>query len=349
MSTMEDIIRAASAQPEDRPDGPDGGASSAAPGAPLDDAMQARTVWLAERRTGIGGSDAAAALGLNRWKSTYQLWLEKTGQEEEPDLNDVEAVRWGNLLENVVAQEYATRTGRTVHRVNRILRHPQHSFMLANVDRRVVGERRGLECKTAGFWAGNSEDWGPSGTDNVPEHYLVQVMHYLAVTGYEVFDLAVLIGGQDFRIYSIPRNEALIAAMIERERIFWHHVEEMQPPAPTTMDDARRRWPRSLALTIEASADIASAEEQLRVIESEIKDFEAAADVLKAKIASYMGESDTLTFGGRPLRTFKTQQRSILNQGRLKDLYPEAYQVCLDSMEIRIMRAVKASKKGEAA
>lgn len=186
--------------------------------------------WLALRKTGIGGSDAAIVAGLSGFETALGLYLVKTGDiEPDSDSEQNEAMRWGHLLEDVVAEEYSRRTGNKIRRNNRMLRSKQWPFMLANLDREIVGEPRLLECKTARF---GGPEWGPSGTDQVPEAYLIQCQHYLAVTNKREIDLAVLIGGQDFRVYRIARNESLINSLILIEEQFWNQVKQGVPPEP---------------------------------------------------------------------------------------------------------------------
>jgi putative phage-type endonuclease len=271
--------------------------------------------WLELRQLGVGGSDAAAVLGLSPYKTNFALWEEKTGLRAPEDLSDNEAVHWGNVLEEPVAQEFARRTGRKVRRVNAMLRHPEHPFMLANIDREIVAEDGGkpeiLECKTAGHWAANSEQWGPTDTDLVPAPYLVQTMHYLAVTGRDRARIAALIGGQELRLYTVERNEDLIAALIEREREFWHAVETRTAPAIIDLADAKRAFPISVEGEIDCfgRSDVFDAVLDLR----EQKRLHKAADdqikTLQGIIAGFMGERSTLTRLGDRLLTWKTQSR----------------------------------------
>lgn len=109
--------------------------------------MQNRSKWLKMRKAGIGGSEAAAIVGLNPWKSAFQLWMEKTGQVEPEDLSDNEYVYWGNVLEQAVADRFCELTGKKVQRRG-MLQDDEYPYMLASVDRMVVGENAGLECKT---------------------------------------------------------------------------------------------------------------------------------------------------------------------------------------------------------
>ena len=154
-----------------------------------------RNNWLAYRKQGIGSSDAAAAVGLNPYQSALALWLNKTGRDEnltQPDPDDEDSpCYWGNVLEPIVAMQYSRRTGNRVRRINAVLQHPdpQYAWMLANIDREVVGnsEVQILECKTAGIHG--SRLW----KQGVPEYVQLQVQHQLAVTGTQAADVAVLL------------------------------------------------------------------------------------------------------------------------------------------------------------
>jgi len=191
-----------------------------------------REEWLAVRKRGIGSSDAAAAVGLNPYKSALELWLEKTGREDKLpsiDPHDEESpMYWGNILEPIVAKHYSSRSGHRVRRLNAVLQHPQPelSWMLANIDREVMGsdEVQILECKTAGI--NGARLW----KEGVPEYVQLQVQHQLAVTGKKAADVAVLLGGQHLEIYRIQRDDELIARLIQLERQFWHYVETDTPP-----------------------------------------------------------------------------------------------------------------------
>lgn len=191
-----------------------------------------REDWLEVRKQGIGSSDAAAAVGLNPYKSQLELWLEKTGRDgnlPKVDPHDEESpLYWGTLLEHIVAAHYTKRTGNRVRRINAVLQHPDPAlpWMLANIDREVTGapDVQILECKTAGI--NGSRLW----RDGVPEYVQLQVHHQLAVTGKQAADVAVLLGGQHLEIHRIERDDRLIARLIDLERQFWHYVESDTPP-----------------------------------------------------------------------------------------------------------------------
>ncbi|EOW2629958.1 YqaJ viral recombinase family protein [Enterococcus hirae] len=171
--------------------------------------------WLEDRKRGIGGSDVATVLGLNKYKSPYQLWLEKTGQIELKD-SESEPAYWGNVLEEVVAKEFQERTGKKVRRRNQVFEHPLHPFLRANIDRDVVGENAILECKTANQFL--SKEWEG---EEVPLSYLCQVQHYMNVLNKDYCYIAVLIGGQRFIWKRVERDQELIDIITERLVDFW--------------------------------------------------------------------------------------------------------------------------------
>jgi putative phage-type endonuclease len=215
-----------------------------------------RETWLSVRGGGIGSSDAAAAVGLSSYKSPLELWMEKTGRQSAPDLAANDAVFWGTLLEPIIAQVYADKTGAKVRRLNAVLQHPEQSFMLANLDRVVQHPTDGsgiLEVKTAGFRSAAFWELG------VPAGYQCQVLHQLAVTGKPWADVAVLIGGQDFRVYRVLRDDDKIADLIEREQKFWQFVEQDTPPAVDGSESSGRAlvslYPKDTGLVLDCSDD----------------------------------------------------------------------------------------------
>lgn len=180
--------------------------------------------WLKTRDLGIGGSDAAVIMGLNSYKSPYQLWMEKTGQVEPPDLSDNQYVYWGTKNEANIADWFQEETGKKVKRLG-TLRSREYPFILANVDRTVIGENAGLEIKTAGV--SQYRKWKD---DEIPDAYYCQCLHYLAVTGADRWYIAVLIGGNEAIRKTVERNEEDIKALIEAEKDFWDHVVTRTPP-----------------------------------------------------------------------------------------------------------------------
>lgn len=186
--------------------------------------MQNREAWLAMRNKGIGGSEAACIIGMSKWKSPFQLWLEKTGQVEPEDISDKECVYWGNVFEQAVADRFCIETGKKVRRQG-MLQDELYPFMFANVDRWVVGENAGLECKTTNAF--NKDEWEG---DNIPDAYYCQCQWYMMVTGADKWYIACLIGGNSFVWKEVPRNEETITALRDAAIIFWTKVADKQMP-----------------------------------------------------------------------------------------------------------------------
>jgi putative phage-type endonuclease len=179
--------------------------------------------WLDLRRQGIGGSDAAAIAGVSRWKCPFQVYLEKLGDFEIPLEN--EPVYWGNVLEDTVAREFQKRSGKKVRRRKAIFRCDENPFMIANIDREVIGEKTGLECKTTSAW--NGSHWTD---ESIPDEYMLQCQHYMKVMDWDYMYLAVFIGGQNFKWLRINRDDELISLLVSIEEDFWERVKRQDPP-----------------------------------------------------------------------------------------------------------------------
>lgn len=185
-----------------------------------------RDEWLAERRNGIGGSDAGAVVGLNKYRNAFDVYADKLGMTE--PVPDNEAMRQGRDLEEYVAQRFCEETGKKVRRRNSMMINTEYPFARANVDRMIVGENAGLECKTANVLSLQRYKNG-----EYPSEYYCQCVHYMAVTGADRWYLAVLVFGTEFKIFTIERDEEEIAALTEAERSFWeNNVQKREPPAP---------------------------------------------------------------------------------------------------------------------
>ena len=186
-----------------------------------------REKWLELRRNGIGGSEASAIMGLNPYSSPLHVYMDKIGKGKEEEPN--EAMIQGTDLEAYVAERFTRDTGMKVRKVNRILQHPEYPWMLANIDREVVGLNAGLECKTTSPFSKFKFDDG-----EINPHYYWQSMHYMAVTGAERWFVAVLVLGKAFHVFEIKRDESAIQRLFEAEMAFWeNNVIPKVPPLPT--------------------------------------------------------------------------------------------------------------------
>ena len=282
-----------------------------------------RIEWLQLRKSGIGGSDASAILGFNRYKSAFQLYIEKTSEFVEE--SDSEAAYWGNVLEDVVAKEFAKRTGKKIRKINRMLRHPKHYFMTANLDRDVVGEKAFLECKTASEYLKDS--WNG---EDVPAAYLCQLQHYLAVTGYEKAYIAVLIGGNKFVWKEVARDDEFIELMIQHEKAFWeNHVLADVPPAIDGSSSASellaKMYPQDDGSAIMLDEQSNTLIEAIESIKTEEKQLEMQRKEYENQLKMMLGESAE-GHSDRFKVTYKTIASSRLDSKRLKEEQPAIYE-----------------------
>lgn len=278
--------------------------------------------WLQWRKKGIGGSDAAAILGLNKYKSAFTVFLEKTTNYTERVHND--AIEAGKRLEPVIAEWFEDKTGLKTAKVNAILQHPEYPFMLANIDRRIVGRSEGLEIKTASEYF--KKEWEG---DEVPLPYLLQCNHYMAVTGYDAWWIAVLIGGNKLVYKKIERDEEVIRLLIEKEKEFWEqHVEANVPPEYDSSDNCtnylheqfRQSVPGEIALPSQAEDLIQGylhAKEQIEFFSELKKKYEN-------QLKGLLGEYEVGTFQDYKI-TWKRYEQSRFDSQRFKKDHPDLY------------------------
>lgn len=284
-----------------------------------------RAQWLQDRRAGIGGSDVAAILGLSPWRSPLDLYLDKTGAAEPQP--DSEPMYWGLRLEDIVAAEWQERTGRKVQRINTMQRDARRPWMLANIDRAIVtpgsrarladdGTLRGaeglLECKTASAYS--AADWqGLDGSDALPVHYAAQGMWYLAVTGQDVCEFAVLIGGQRYAMRRVERDDETIRGLVDQAEAFWRgHVLAGVPPAPRSAADAARLWRRDSGemQAIDDATGLLVTLNELRSMRDLAKKTDAHIDQLSDALKLAIGPAAGLSIGGQPVCTWKAAKDS---------------------------------------
>lgn len=279
--------------------------------------MNSRNEWLAKRRLGIGGSDAAAILGASRYKTRADVWLDKTGRAA--DIEENEPMHWGNVLEPVVRNEYVARTGRDVTQPP-MMASEHFPWMLANLDG-VSGDRI-LEIKTAR----NDAGWGEPGSDEIPLEYSAQVHHYMIVTGLVMADVAVLIGGSDFRIYTVEADRELHLAMIDREREFWHLVETDTMPEPVDAREVQALFAKDNGATVQASEAVYLACQRLKSVKDNLKQIDAEKDLLEGQIKLAIGEAAALELDGMTLATWKAaKDSSRFDTDAFKVAHPELF------------------------
>lgn len=321
--------------------------------------------WRQNRRNGIGGSDIAAVMGLNRYRGAIDVFREKTEPEQRADEPN-DAIHFGVILEDVVAKEFARRTGMKVQRINATF---VDGIRIANIDRAIVnpaiaGRVRAfdekdahgrhmstdalLECKTAG--ARSAWRWGPSQEDeikagevtseaSVPMEYLAQVQWYLGVTGCNIAHIAVLIGGQDFRVYQVKRDDNLIQRMYDIADDFWmKHVETGDCPAPATAEEAQKVWREDDGTCIEADGDTATALGELLTLKAQAKELSEKIAEKEEEVKLFIGKHQNLTLDGNKVASWKSGARTVLDSRRLKEDLPDIFERYLKKSTSRTFR-----------
>ena len=286
-------------------------------------ANMSREEWLKLRKSGIGGSDAGAICGLNPYASPMSVYRDKTCE----DLSDLdsESMRQGRDLEDYVARRFVEATGLKVRRSNMMYRSDAHPFMIADVDRLIVGEGAGLECKTASAY--NADKWKDG---EVPLHYLMQCCHYMAVTGRRAWYIAVVILGQEFKYARIDRDRDLITKLIAIEEAFWNnHVLPRVIPAPDgskACDEVLEQYFHRARK--ESSIPLVGFDEKLNrrtALLGQIAELEREQKQIEQEVKLYMQDNE-LASSDRYRVSWTNVDTARLDTKRLKAEKPDIYQ-----------------------
>ncbi|MBS6957634.1 MAG: YqaJ viral recombinase family protein [Proteobacteria bacterium] len=335
-----------------------------------------RVAWLEGRRRGIGGSDVAAVLSLNPWKTPLDVWNDKLGLSEDKGMS--EPAYWGTVLEDTVAREFQQRTGMKVQKVSHQFVDPECGWMIANIDRAIInreiakkvrplldveeieryanitGVERPIntdvafEAKTA--HAFTADLWGPSQeleikqnnikTEHViPLYYETQIQWYCGILKLRGMYLAVLIGGSDFRMYWIDARPDVFQVIKEKCAAFWNnHVLTKTPPEPINIDDVLKLYGKSNGKALEAQGELAIDYGEYARIAGEIKELQKQQDALKTKLAIGMKDNEILTLDGKKVLTYKTQSRKFFDTNSFKEDHLDDFYDYLKESSTRIMR-----------
>lgn len=264
---------------------------------------------LAERAAGLGASDCAPAVGLSRWKTSLELYLEKIGAA--PAANDDEALylEMGDALEPVALSRFTKKTHFTVSDRQKKVVDPHWSRRWVRLDG-LSSDGGLIEAKSCGF--ADPAEWGDELEDDaVPMHYLMQVQHALACTGLTHAWMPLIISNRQFRLYRVKRDDELIELLTAREREFWARVEARDPPPPANLKDVKLRWPSHVATRVEATEEVAVALAEHRAVKEHIKAAEIEEERLKLIVQQHMGDAAELVdVAGSVLCTFKQAKAS---------------------------------------
>jgi putative phage-type endonuclease len=305
-----------------------------------------------DRSKYIGGSDIGAILGLSRFRSPLEVWMEKTGKQTKK--LDSLPLRFGSFVEEFVASEYSRATGFELIHDESIYMHREHSFMSAHIDRFVLesstssptsSPTRILECKTANPFA--SSEWGEVGSDEVPMSYLCQCLWYMAITNINQVDLAVLFGNSDFRIYEITRDYELENVILQKAILFWneHVVKDLPPPISSEQDCQTLFSKGDSTKSVQAKNETLELTKRLSLLNSEIDALEIEVSTIKQNIMNQMGEAETLTYQGKAIATWKAPKPSFrLDSKALEADHPQiasAYKIPIQNSRRLVIKQLR--------
>lgn len=289
-----------------------------------------------DRTKYLGGSDVAAILGISPWRTPLEVYLDKVQPREKPvDPNKQRVFTRGQRMEPYVIDLLAEETGmEIIHRGNRYI-HRDYGFIAAEIDAEAASGEN-IEIKTVSPF--KAKEWGEVQTDAIPVHYTAQAMHGLMVTGKQVCVFGVLIGGDDFRIYRVERDEETIQAILEKEVAFWDRIKNLNPPEATSVSDISLMFEKDAGTSIEADGKALALFNDLRDMKSRFKSLEEEIEVSEEKLKLYMQEHSILTLDGKPLCTWKTQVSNRFDQKAFQLENPGLYEKFKKTTSSRVFR-----------
>jgi putative phage-type endonuclease len=297
-----------------------------------------------DRTRGLGGSDMAAILGIDRFRTPLDVYLEKIG--EAPPREQTEAMRWGILLEDDIAAEWARRKGVKVRRRNQPVVHPEHPWMVGHIDRLVEGKNEGLEVKLASVG-----DWGEDDTDEIPPYYLPQPHHYMTAKRADRWHVAALLvkwGPPQLHSYTIERDDEMSGILIEAgEKFLRDHVEPRVPPDPTSSEQASLLWRQAVT-----GKHVLANEDTLRVIR-DLEEVKAAQkslaedrDRMELLLKAHLQDAEAcVDEANKSLLTWKEQTSNRFDTARFKEEHPEDHAAYMKASTYRVLRILKHGKE----
>lgn len=292
----------------------------------------------ATRARGIGGSEAAIAIGVHPKITPLQLYRKKVYGEplpiNVPDFN----LKLGHQLEPVVAWCFTERTGLALAERREPVVHPRYDFIRGYVDRVVIDRAEGFEAKA---WSEFSRPlWGEPGGDDVPLAVLVQCVHYILASGYEGWHVGALLGGEFLEYFIDRRREDVLEMVLDRERRFWRHVEDREPPPAMNVHDLRLIYSAADPdKFIVASDDDFALWLEYRECLDQRRALESRMSKIEFKLKERMGDAAAIVHPDderRKIVTWKNQDRKDVDVAALKR--DGLYDVYLDESRTRVFR-----------
>lgn len=325
-----------------------------------------REEWLKVRQTGIGGSDVAAILGMDRYRGPLEVYLDKRGElTEQRDPQLERAARRGHKLESLVAELFAEETGHAVVQVPGTLQHADHLWMLANLDRLVIEAPPGgvaaaiyevdgtppyddvsgpLECKSRTWRSARRENWRG---EEAPDGPALQAYWYRAVTGYKRAFVAGLVD-DDFVWFQLADDQELIDHLVKVVADFHRdHIVAGVPPEPGDLDATgdllNHLWETTAdSVKLFAPAEVAEADELLvrrKEIVAERKELKRELGAIENKLKAKLGDAEIALGPGRELYSWK--RNGNFASKRFADANPDvaaAHRRLIDVLDVEAIK-----------
>jgi putative phage-type endonuclease len=281
---------------------------------------------LQERRNSIGGSDAAVTCGASPWKTPLALWQEKTGKVTPPDIGNEDAVWWGSQLETLISERASDKYGLDIRQSHTMVKHPEHDFMHAMIDGKIVGKHQGVEIKTTSGY--NLDQWGEEGSSDIPLHYLLQCVHYQIVKGWtdHPWIVLLLVDGRELRQYEVPFDKELAEMLMQKEHDFWNKVVNVVEPEPRTEADMVSIWSHDNGNAIIAPPEAIEIHSDLLQVKSQLKQIGEQKNHLELALKRLMEDNAEMlvTPDGEVLSTWKSaKDTSFFDKVAFAENHPE--------------------------
>ena len=292
--------------------------------------------WLELRKKSIGGSDAGTCVGMNQYSSLITLYADKMGLSKDKETS--EAMRLGTDLEEYVAKRFCEQEGKKVINDTFMYMDDEYDFITANIDRKVVGENAGLECKTMGSQGGYNFSKG-----DIPAHYFCQCQHYMMVRGFDMMYLAILVLQRGLFVIKVKRDDEFIKKLREAEIHFWtHYIEKEIVPEPdgseASLDTLNVLYPVEEKNTEIAIFGLDQLVADYRAYKAIKDEYNQKAEKCKAMICAKLGDNETGK-GDNVAVSWRTQSRENISPKKLKAKYPAIYAELVDTTKFRVFRA----------
>lgn len=301
--------------------------------------------WLDLRRKSLGGSDIGAILGMNTYSSALTVYAEKLGLSTPKETS--EAMRLGTDLEEYVAKRYEEATGKKVRNDHFMYMDDTYDFMTANIDRRIIGENAGLECKTMNGSTASKYNFEAG---EVPGHYYAQCQWYMSILGFDRVDLAILVLQRGIEIVPIKRNDEFIEDMRNEAIDFWtHHIEKEIQPAPdgsdASLDTLKELYPEAEKNTEIAIPGLDALVRDYKAYGELEKEYKEKKQRAQEQICARLGSCE-VGIGDDFGCSWKEQSKEYVSPKKLKAMAPDIYSRLVEVSRYRVFRT-RTLRKGE--